>query len=159
MINSRLENIGCTHIPIPPRVPFEQLLDGFMNPPDELVMDDSESDTKSNDTPLVSPFLDFDEESDDEEVINKLNEYGNAWNFYCNKIINSFNENDLAFPCMIGFRKFVAYFDLFLPINIITHKAYNTIMEEGLENTRRNLVALVRDVMCSLEVLPMLRTL
>ncbi|GKB07021.1 hypothetical protein Tco_0835254 [Tanacetum coccineum] len=113
MIGSRLDNIGRTHIPIQPFVPFEQLLDDFMNPPDELVMDDSESDTESNDTPLVSPFLDSDEESDDEEVINELNEYGNAGNFYRNRIINSFDGNDLAFPCMIDFRKFVAYFDPF----------------------------------------------
>ena len=47
---------------------------------------------------------------------------------------------------MIGFRKFVAYFDPFLPMNIITRKAYNTIMVEGLESTGRNLVAIVRDV-------------
>ncbi|GKD66445.1 hypothetical protein Tco_1308553 [Tanacetum coccineum] len=74
MIDSRLENIGRAHISIPPPVPFEQLLDNFMNPPDELVMDDLESDTKSYETPLVSPFLDSDDESDDGEVINELNE-------------------------------------------------------------------------------------
>nr|GEY39631.1 zf-CCHC domain-containing protein/DUF4219 domain-containing protein/UBN2 domain-containing protein [Tanacetum cinerariifolium] len=74
MIDSRLENIGHTHIPIPLHVPFEQLLDDFMNPPNELVMDDSESDTESYETPLVSPFLDSDDESDDGEVINELNE-------------------------------------------------------------------------------------
>nr|GEW53393.1 hypothetical protein [Tanacetum cinerariifolium] len=42
--------------------------------------------------------------------------------------------------------KHVAYFDPFLPINIITHKAYNTILVEGLESTGKNLVAVVRDV-------------
>ena len=47
---------------------------------------------------------------------------------------------------MIGFRKFIAYFDPFLPTNIITRKAYNTIMVEGLESTGKNLVAIVRDV-------------
>ncbi|GJR77557.1 hypothetical protein Tco_0089922 [Tanacetum coccineum] len=31
-------------------------------------------------------------------------------------------------------------------MNIITRKAYNTIMVEGLESTRKNLVAIVRDV-------------
>ncbi|GKC40554.1 hypothetical protein Tco_1052938, partial [Tanacetum coccineum] len=102
MIDSRLENIGRTYIPIPPPVPFEQLLDDFMNLPDELVMDDSESDTGSYETPLVSPFLDSDNESDDREVINELNEYGNTGNLYRNRIINSFDGNDLAFPCMIG---------------------------------------------------------
>ncbi|GJT51690.1 hypothetical protein Tco_0977847 [Tanacetum coccineum] len=62
------------------------------------------------------------------------------------KIINSIDGDDFAFPCMIGFGKLVSYFDPFLPINIITHKAYNTIMVEGLESTGRNLVAIVRDV-------------
>nr|GEU81024.1 hypothetical protein [Tanacetum cinerariifolium] len=91
MIDSRLENISHTHTTIPPPVPFKQLLDDFMN---HLM------------------------KSDDEEVINELNEYENAWNFYRNRIINSFDGNDLAFPCMIG----------------------------GLESTRKNLVAIVRDV-------------
>nr|GEV22670.1 homeodomain-like protein [Tanacetum cinerariifolium] len=42
--------------------------------------------------------------------------------------------------------KVVAYFDPFLPMNIITRKAYNTIMVEELESTGKNLVAIVRDV-------------
>ncbi|GJW09328.1 hypothetical protein Tco_1575155, partial [Tanacetum coccineum] len=76
-------------------------------------------------TPFVSPFLDSDDESDDGEVLNELDEYGNAGNVLL---------------------KFVAYFDSFLPMKIITRKAYNTIMVEGLESTGRNLVAVVRDV-------------
>ncbi|GJY43657.1 hypothetical protein Tco_0431870 [Tanacetum coccineum] len=146
MIDSRLENIDHTRITIPLTAPFEQLLDDFMNPPDEIVMDDLESDDESVDTPLVSPFLDSDDESDDGEVLNELDEYGNAGIFYHNRIINSLDGEDLSFPCMIGFRKFVAYFDPFFPMNIITRKAYNTIIVEGLESTGRNLVAIVRDV-------------
>ncbi|GKA59254.1 hypothetical protein Tco_0758567 [Tanacetum coccineum] len=144
-IASPLENIDHTQIIIPP-VPFEQLVNDFMNPPDVSEMDDLESDNESVDTPLIYPFIDSDEELDDEEVLNELNEYRNAGSFYHNRIINSIDEDDLAFPYMIGFRKLVAYFDLFLPMNIITRKAYNTIMVEGLESTRRNLVAIVRDV-------------
>nr|GEV85313.1 homeodomain-like protein [Tanacetum cinerariifolium] len=109
-------------------------------------MVDLESDDESVDTPLISPFLDSDNESDDVEVLDELDEYGNAENFYRNRIINSLDGEDLAFPCMIGFRKFVAYFDPFLPMNIITRKACNTIMVEGLESTRRIMVAIVRDV-------------
>nr|GEU46892.1 ribonuclease H-like domain-containing protein [Tanacetum cinerariifolium] len=101
MIDSLLENIGRAHIPISLLVPFEQLLDDFMNPSDELVMDDSESNTESYETPLVSPFFDSDDESYDGEVINELNEYGKAGFFYHNRIINSFDGNNLAFPCMI----------------------------------------------------------
>ncbi|GJZ24891.1 hypothetical protein Tco_0562350 [Tanacetum coccineum] len=126
--------------------PFEQLLNDFMNPPDVLEMDDLESDNKSVDTPLVSPFIDSDDESDDGEVLNELNGYGNAGNFYHNRIINSIDGDDLAFLYMIGFKKFVAYFDLFLPMNIITCKAYNTIMVEGLESARRKPGAIIRDV-------------
>ncbi|GJX31925.1 hypothetical protein Tco_0241780 [Tanacetum coccineum] len=105
-------------------------------------MDDLESDDESVDTPLVSPFLD----SDDGEVLNELYEYGNAGMLRRKRIINSFDGDDLAFQCMIGFRKFVAYFDPFLPMNIITRKAYNTIMVYGLESTGMNLVAIVRDI-------------
>ncbi|GKD64065.1 hypothetical protein Tco_1306173 [Tanacetum coccineum] len=110
--------------------------------PNEIDMDNLESEDELIDKPLVFPFLD----SDDGEVLNESDEYGNAGNFYTNRIINNFDGEDLAFPCMIGFRKFVAYFNPFLPMNIITHKAYNTIIVEGLENTGRNLVAIVRDV-------------
>ncbi|GKA10912.1 hypothetical protein Tco_0690345 [Tanacetum coccineum] len=114
--------------------------------PNEIDMDDLESEDELIDTPLVSPFLDSDDESDDGEVLNELDEYGNAGNFYPNRIINSFDGEDLAFPCMIGFRKLVAYFDPFLPMNIIMRKAYNTIMVEGQESMGRNLVAVTRDV-------------
>ncbi|GJR11219.1 homeodomain-like protein [Tanacetum coccineum] len=62
------------------------------------------------------------------------------------RIINSFDRDDLAFQCMIGFRKFTAYLDPFLPMNIISCKAYNTIMVEELEGTGKNLVAIVKDV-------------
>ncbi|GJS46069.1 hypothetical protein Tco_0596190 [Tanacetum coccineum] len=109
-------------------------------------MDDLKPDDESVDTPLVSPFLDSDDDSDDGEVLNELEEYGNAGKLCRQRVINSLDGDDLAFQCMIGFRKFVAYFDPFLPMNIITCKAYNTIMVEGLESTGRNLVAIVRDV-------------
>ncbi|GKB54883.1 hypothetical protein Tco_0905636 [Tanacetum coccineum] len=145
-IDSHLKNIDHTQIIIPPLVLFEQLLNDFRNPPDVLEMDDLESDNKSVDTPFISPFIDSDDESDDGEVLNELNGYGNAGNFYHNRIINSIDGDDLAFLYMIGFKKFVAYFDLFLPMIIITCMAYNTIMVEGLESARRNTGAIIRDV-------------
>ncbi|GJY43533.1 hypothetical protein Tco_0431746 [Tanacetum coccineum] len=100
MIDSRLENFGHAHVLIPPHVPFEQLLDDFMNLPNVLEIDYLESDDESVDTPLVSPFLDSDDESDDGEVLDELDELD---------------------------EKFVANFDPFLPMNIITRKAYNTV--------------------------------
>nr|GEW52225.1 RNA-directed DNA polymerase homolog [Tanacetum cinerariifolium] len=109
-------------------------------------MDDPEFKDELIDTPFLSPLLDSDDESDDRKVLNELDEYWLREIFYPNRIINSFDEEDLAFPCMISFRKFVAYFNPVLPMNIITRKAYNTIMVEGLKSTRRNLVAIVRDV-------------
>ncbi|GKF89414.1 hypothetical protein Tco_0263377, partial [Tanacetum coccineum] len=66
-----------------------QPLNDFMNSHNIIEMDDLESDDGSVDTPLVSPFLDSDDESDDGEVLNELDEYGNAGNFYRNRIINS----------------------------------------------------------------------
>ncbi|GJS23708.1 hypothetical protein Tco_0452340 [Tanacetum coccineum] len=109
-------------------------------------MNDLESDDESVDTPLVSPFPHSDNDSDDGEVLNELIEYENVGMLRREKEINSFDGYDLAFQCLIGFRKFVAFFDPFLPINIITRKAYNTIMVEELESTGKNLVAIVRDV-------------
>ncbi|GJY97402.1 hypothetical protein Tco_0514312 [Tanacetum coccineum] len=88
-------------------------------------MNNLEPDDESIDTPLVSPLLDSDDDSDDGEVLNTIMVEGQ----------------------LIGrIWKFVAYFDPFLPMNINTRKAYNTIMVEGLESTRKNLVAIVRDV-------------
>nr|GFA28082.1 hypothetical protein [Tanacetum cinerariifolium] len=109
-------------------------------------MDDLEPDDESVNTPLVSHFLSSDDDSDDGEVPNELEEYRNARKLCRNKIINSIDGDDLTFQYMIGLRKFVAYFDPFLPTNIITHKAYSTIMVEKLKSTRRNFVAIVRDV-------------
>ncbi|GJU12200.1 hypothetical protein Tco_1134596, partial [Tanacetum coccineum] len=85
-------------------------------------------------------------DSDDDEVLNELSEYENAGVLRRERIINSFDRDDLAFQCMIGFRKFTAYLNPFLPMNIISRKAYNTIMVEVLEGTVKNLVSIVRDV-------------
>ncbi|GKA36812.1 hypothetical protein Tco_0723377 [Tanacetum coccineum] len=97
----------------------------------------------------ISAFVDSrlkNNDSDDEEVLNELSEYENAGTLCRERIINSFDGDDLAFECMIGFRKFTAYLGPFLPMNIISRKAYNTIMVAGLVGTGRNLVAIVRDV-------------
>ncbi|GJY91758.1 hypothetical protein Tco_0507540 [Tanacetum coccineum] len=64
-IDYRLENI-------------DQFLNGFMQPPNEIDMDDLKPDNESVDTPFVSPFLDSNDESDDAKVLNELEEYGNA---------------------------------------------------------------------------------
>ncbi|GJY87963.1 hypothetical protein Tco_0502591, partial [Tanacetum coccineum] len=128
-VDSRLESI-------------EEFRNNFANHPNEINMNDLESDDESVDTFLVSPFP----HSDDGEVLNELIEYENVGMLRCEKAINSFDGDDLAFQCMVRFRKFVAYFNPFLPINNITRKAYNTIMVEELESTGKNLVAIVRDV-------------
>ncbi|GKE45880.1 hypothetical protein Tco_1473164 [Tanacetum coccineum] len=127
MINSHLKNVNHTMLP------------------NEIDIDDLESEDELIDT-CVSPFLDLNDESNDGEVLTELDEYRSVRNFYPNRIINSFDGEDLAFPCMISFRKFVAYFGPFLPMNIITRRAENTIMIEGLESMGRNLVAIVRNV-------------
>nr|GFA50918.1 protein kinase-like domain, concanavalin A-like lectin/glucanase domain protein [Tanacetum cinerariifolium] len=125
---------------------IERFRNNFTNQPNETNMNDLEFDDESVDTPLVSPFSHSDNDSDDGEVLNDLIEYENVGMLCREKEINSFDGDDLAFQCMIGFRKYVAYFDPLLPMNIITRKAYNTIMVEGLESTEKNLVDVVRDV-------------
>ncbi|GKB20539.1 hypothetical protein Tco_0854462 [Tanacetum coccineum] len=132
-VDSRLESI-------------KQFLNNFANQRNETDMNNLESDDESLDTPLVSPFPYLDNDLDDGEVLNELIKYENVGMLRRERAINSFDGDDLAFQCMIGFRKFVAYFDPFLPMNIITRKAYNTIMVEGLESTGKNLVSVVRDV-------------
>ncbi|GKE34993.1 hypothetical protein Tco_1454315 [Tanacetum coccineum] len=109
-------------------------------------MNNLESDDESIDTPLVSPFHYSNNDLDDGEILNELSEYENAGALRRERIINGFDGDDLAFQCMIGFRKFTAYLYPFLPINIISRKAYNVIMVEGLEGTGNNLVSIVRDV-------------
>ncbi|GJT74377.1 hypothetical protein Tco_1041102, partial [Tanacetum coccineum] len=132
-VDSRLESI-------------KQFLNNFVNQPNETNMNNFESDDESVDTPLVSPFPHSDNDSDDGEVLNELSEYETAGVLRRERIINSFDRVDQAFQCMIGFRKFIAYLNPFLPMNIISRKAYNTIIVEGLERTGKNLVAIVRDV-------------
>ncbi|GJU47196.1 hypothetical protein Tco_1204462 [Tanacetum coccineum] len=107
---------------------IERFLNNFANQPNETNMNDLESDDESVDTPLVSPFPHSDNDSDNGEVLNELIEYENVGMLRQEKAINSFDGDNLAFQCMIGFRKSVAYFDPFLPMNIITRKSYNTIM-------------------------------
>ncbi|GJW55938.1 hypothetical protein Tco_0100023 [Tanacetum coccineum] len=91
-------------------------LESFANQPNETDTNNLESDDESVDTPLVSPFPHSDNDSDASEVLNELTE------------------------------KFIAYLDPFLPMKIISRKAYNTIMVEGLEGTGKNLDAIIRDV-------------
>nr|GEX70644.1 reverse transcriptase domain-containing protein [Tanacetum cinerariifolium] len=59
-------------------VNIDQFPNGFTQPPNEIDMGDIELDDESVDTPLVSPFLDLYDDSDDGEVLNDLEEYGNA---------------------------------------------------------------------------------
>ncbi|GJT64085.1 hypothetical protein Tco_1015565 [Tanacetum coccineum] len=125
---------------------IERFLNCFADQPNETSINVPESNDGSVDTPLVSPFPHSDNDSDDEEVLNELSEYENTGTLRRERIINSFDGDDLAFECMIGFMKFTAYLDPLLPMNIISRKAYNTIMVDRLEGTRKNLVAIVRDV-------------
>ncbi|GKE50702.1 hypothetical protein Tco_1481960 [Tanacetum coccineum] len=64
MIDCRLENIDNDLIVAPPRASHKQLLHNFLDPPEFLKVDDIVSDAESVDTPLVSPLLDSDDESD-----------------------------------------------------------------------------------------------
>ncbi|GJR92529.1 hypothetical protein Tco_0264703 [Tanacetum coccineum] len=67
-------------------------------------MNNLETNDESGETPLVSPFPHSNNDSDDEEVLNELCEYENVRMLRREKAINSFDGDDLAFQCMIGFR-------------------------------------------------------
>ncbi|GKF98349.1 hypothetical protein Tco_0297132 [Tanacetum coccineum] len=64
-VDSRLESI-------------ERFLNHFTDQPNETNINDPESDDRSVETPLISPFPHSDNDSDDEEVLNELSEYENA---------------------------------------------------------------------------------
>ncbi|GJU52858.1 hypothetical protein Tco_1226572 [Tanacetum coccineum] len=143
-IDQELHELHVISAFVDPRLEsIKQFLNNFAN---ETNMNNLESDDEAVDTPLVSPFPHSDNGSDDGEVLNELIEYENTRTLRRERIINSLDGYDLAFECMIGFRKFTAYLDPFLPMNIISRKAYNTIMVKGLEGTGKNLVAIVKDV-------------
>ncbi|GKE48100.1 hypothetical protein Tco_1479358 [Tanacetum coccineum] len=101
---------------------IERFLNNFANQPNETNMNDLESDDESVDTPLVSPFPHSDNDSDDGEWLNELVEYENVGTLHRERIINSYDGDDLTLQCMMGFRKFTAYLDPFLLMNIISRK-------------------------------------
>nr|GEY13096.1 hypothetical protein [Tanacetum cinerariifolium] len=76
---------------------IERFPNPFTDQPNETSINDPESDNGSVDTPLVSPFLHSSNDSDDEEVLNELNEYENARTLRRERIINSLDGDDLAF--------------------------------------------------------------
>ncbi|GKA97868.1 hypothetical protein Tco_0825762 [Tanacetum coccineum] len=98
-VDSRLESI-------------ERFLNCFADQPNETSINDPESDDGSVDTPLVSPFSHSNNDLDDEEVLYELSEYENVGTLRRERIINSFDGDDLAFECMIGFRSY-CYLDHF----------------------------------------------
>ncbi|GJU75828.1 hypothetical protein Tco_1272898 [Tanacetum coccineum] len=73
-----------------------QPLNDFMNSHNIVEMDDFESDDGSVDTPLISPFLDSDDKSDDGEVLNELDEYGNAGIFFTVEGLKRMGRNLVA---------------------------------------------------------------
>ncbi|GKC54056.1 hypothetical protein Tco_1076801 [Tanacetum coccineum] len=87
-VDSRLENI-------------ERFLNRFTNQPNETSINDPEFDNGSVDTPLVSSFPHSDNDSEDEGVLNELSAYENAGALHRERIINSFDEDDLAFEYFV----------------------------------------------------------
>ncbi|GKB28116.1 hypothetical protein Tco_0867517 [Tanacetum coccineum] len=87
---------------------IENFLNNFANQPNETNMNNLESSDEAVYTPTISPFPHLDNDSDDGEVLKELIEYKNARTLRQERIINSLDGDDLAFECMIGFRKFTA---------------------------------------------------
>ncbi|GJV59913.1 hypothetical protein Tco_1466013 [Tanacetum coccineum] len=69
----------------------------FANQPNVTDMNDLESDDELVDTPLVSPSPHSDNDSDDGEVLNESSEYENVGVLHRERIISSFEGDDLAF--------------------------------------------------------------
>nr|GEZ18757.1 hypothetical protein [Tanacetum cinerariifolium] len=90
-------------------------------------MNDLESDDESIDTPLVSPFPHLDNDSDDGEVLNELIEYENVGMLRREKAINSFDGDDMAFQCMIGFRKIFDNYTFQMPHTILKFKHWGHV--------------------------------
>ncbi|GJS18640.1 hypothetical protein Tco_0413112 [Tanacetum coccineum] len=76
---------------------IERFLNNFANQPNETNINDLEFDDESVDTPLDSPYLHSDNDSDDGEVLNELIEYENVGMLHQEKAINSFDRDDLPF--------------------------------------------------------------
>ncbi|GJZ31641.1 hypothetical protein Tco_0576688 [Tanacetum coccineum] len=76
---------------------IKQILNDFANQPNKTNTNDLESDDESVDTPIISPFPHSDNDSDDAEVLNELSEYENVGMLRQERIINSFDGDDLAF--------------------------------------------------------------
>ncbi|GKB99438.1 hypothetical protein Tco_0985575 [Tanacetum coccineum] len=116
MIDSLFENSDYTQIGIPPNSPLEQLLNDFMNPPDVLEMDDTESDDESINTPLVSPFLD----SDDELVLEDIGEFivSDMADVVMGRPYSAVTQ--LEYDCVKGMISFTRIFDtyIFMPHTI-----------------------------------------
>ncbi|GKD13915.1 hypothetical protein Tco_1198322 [Tanacetum coccineum] len=83
-IDSRLESI-------------KRFFNDFANQPNETNANYLDPDDESVDTPLVSSFPHSDNDSDDDEVLNKLSEYENAGRLRRERIINSFDGDDIEF--------------------------------------------------------------
>nr|GEW24473.1 hypothetical protein [Tanacetum cinerariifolium] len=75
---------------------IHQFLNDFANQPNEINMDDPEPDDGLVDTPLGSPFLDSNVDSDNGEVLNELEEYGNAGKLCQKEDIREFIIRDMT---------------------------------------------------------------
>nr|GEV63914.1 reverse transcriptase domain-containing protein [Tanacetum cinerariifolium] len=93
MIDSCLENIDHDQIVVPPPASPEQLLHNFLDPLEFLGIDDIVSDAESVDTPLVSLFLNSDDELDDGEVVNDVYLNTKYFNRQINRVSPYFIKN------------------------------------------------------------------
>nr|GEV41357.1 hypothetical protein [Tanacetum cinerariifolium] len=126
-IDSRLENMY-------------RFFNGFTQQPNEINVDDLVPDDELVDTPLVSPFLNSNDDPDDGEVLNELEEYGNAGQLCLQREINSFDRDDLAFQ----WKKLVAIVkDVYLFIGSFTYITDFVILEDVREFILRDIAEVV----------------
>ncbi|GKC34027.1 hypothetical protein Tco_1046411 [Tanacetum coccineum] len=136
-----MENTNPFSPPVPPNAPRDQVVNELL---EISAMIDSRLGNIDHNLIVVPPLA-----SPEQLLHNFLNplEYLEIDDIVSDtEQISRFSKRDMAFPCMIGFRKFVAYFNPNLSMSIITRKAINTIMVNQLASRDDNLVGIVKNV-------------
>nr|GEV57988.1 MAK10-like protein [Tanacetum cinerariifolium] len=142
-----IENVNPFGSPVPPNLPRDQVVQEL----DELVKNSVVINSRLENinhnqfiiTPPVSPeqlLNDFMSPFDFLEVDDLESDFESKDTTLVSPFLDSVVESD------DGFRQLVAYFDHILTMNLITRKAFKTIMVKELASRNNNLVAIVRNV-------------
>ncbi|GJV20232.1 hypothetical protein Tco_1369252 [Tanacetum coccineum] len=102
----------------------------------------SSSFTAAADTPLVSPFLDSDDHSDDGKVLNELEEYGNAGQLCCQRAYNNIMVEGLK---SIGKNLVAIVRDVYVFVGSFTYIMNFVVLEDIREFILRDMAEVVME--------------